>query len=226
MRPGPPAKKKGSGCLGIASGVMFGIVAAVVLLAGGCIALVAGSRDSDFVVVQPDTDSSGADDVASPTQEPDSDDLSESSEPGSRENPLALGELHSRPIGFTGTGWDVSIDKLERVGLGQFASAEDTGECLVVSGTATAREVDTEDGLSNTFSFPEVVVVVGGVQINSFDSAFACDAQPTGYEGYLTSTDMSLAEGGSAQWVKSFNIRDIGAEIDWVAIEQVIYALE
>lgn len=38
--------KRGSGCFGIATGVMVGIVAAVVILVGGCVALVAGGLDA------------------------------------------------------------------------------------------------------------------------------------------------------------------------------------
>ncbi len=146
----------------------------------------------------------------------------DSGEAGTRDNPLPLGTMHSRDVGFTGTGWDVSIDKVERVPLAVFASAGTTGECIVVSGTATAREVDTEDGLSNIYSFPEVHVVVNGVDLG-IDDELACDVQPPGYEGYLTGIDMSLAEGGTAQWVDSFHAAQEGSPIDWVAIEETVY---
>ncbi len=41
-----PAPRRGSGCFGIASGVMVGIIAAVVILVGGCVALVAGGLNA------------------------------------------------------------------------------------------------------------------------------------------------------------------------------------
>lgn len=224
-----PDKKKRSGCFGIATGVMFGIIAAVVLLVGGCAVLLdQADGGDDFELVEPAESDSGADaasgDAGSGAEDGTESDSADAAEPGSRENPLPLGQVHSRPVGFTGTGWDVSIDKVERVGLSPLATSDDTGECLVVSGTATAREVDTEDGLSNIFSFPQVIVVVNGVQVDASDSLFACDGQPSGYEDYLLSIDMSLAEGGTALWVKTYNLREVGAEIDWVAIEQVVYA--
>lgn len=40
------APRQGSGCFGIATGVMVGIVAAVVILVGGCVALLAGNIDA------------------------------------------------------------------------------------------------------------------------------------------------------------------------------------
>lgn len=45
MQPAPPAQTKKSGCLGVGMGVMFGILGAVVLLVGGCVAIFANAAD-------------------------------------------------------------------------------------------------------------------------------------------------------------------------------------
>jgi hypothetical protein len=209
---------------------MAGIIGAVVVLVGGCVAVLgSGSNEGAIEVVDPPNTTEQTDSSQVGSDDDPGTDLENEPEvgaPGSRDNPLALGQLHSRNVGFTGTGWDISIDKIERIGLGPLSSSEDTGECLVISGTAVAREVDTEDGLSNIFSFPEVVVVVDGVQVSGLDSPFACDAKPAGYESHLQGVDMSLAEGGSANWVTVFNLREVGGQIDWIAIEEVVYQHE
>ncbi|MDH3302737.1 MAG: DUF2510 domain-containing protein [Acidimicrobiia bacterium] len=45
-QPAPAPAKQRAGCFGIATGVMVGIIAAVVILVGGCVALVAGGLDT------------------------------------------------------------------------------------------------------------------------------------------------------------------------------------
>lgn len=216
----PDVKSGGTGCFGIATGVMFGIVGAMALVLVGCVALIAANTDSGDGVVLAETGDGDDEVVAGPETGSDEADV------GTRENPLPLGTAHSRKVGLTGTGWDISIDEVQWVELGQFAESGETGNCLVIAGTATAREVETDDGLSNIFSFPEIIAVVDGVQLNPVDAFPACDAQPTGFEDHLTSTDMSFAEGGSGKWVKPFHVAQQDASLDWIAVEEVIYAVE
>ncbi len=73
----PPVESKRSGCFGIATGVMFGILGALVLGLGGCVAFVAISASSDDGQVSTQTSSPAGDsqsgDSESEDSEPDGD---------------------------------------------------------------------------------------------------------------------------------------------------------
>ena len=141
---------------------------------------------------------------------------------GSRENPYPFGEPHSRQPGFTGAGWQISIDGVtDPAGFSDFAQEYLVDviagmRCVVVFGTATLESLESDQLTSNPFGFPEIVLVADGVKADR-DPSCAVD----GMNGEYT-LDIELAPGGSTAWYEQFLVPE-NAPVDLVAVEETVY---
>ena len=144
-------------------------------------------------------------------------------EPGSTDNPIPLGQAHSRDAGLLGAGWTISVDEIRVDGIPLdpiFAEDGETRSCIAVIGTAVLDSLDSEELTSNPFSFPQIVVVSQG---SKAESAIAeCDASGLRSEGLEWTLDVSLAPGGETKWFDVFLVPD--GSYDTVAVESTVYA--
>ncbi len=140
--------------------------------------------------------------------------------PDDDDDVLPFGTPHERNKGVTGAGWTISIDEVRAIGLGRFVSDGFTMECTAVLGSATLRELDSEELVSNPFGFPSVVLVDQGASAET--AVTNCDRAGLEAEGYVWRLDVSLAEGGEVKWFEVFETV-VGGEYDVVAIESTVY---
>ena len=140
----------------------------------------------------------------------------ETPDPVGNENggPYPFGDSHSRSPGFGGEGWTVSIDEVRTIPV----DFGDTPNCLAVIGTATLDSLN--DGLTSSgFSFPEVVLIQNGIELESF--SISCDSSSLESEGLTRAVGAEITQGTTIKWFATF---EANAETyDIVAIEETIY---
>lgn len=223
---------------------------ALLLLAGGCVAIlataasnldeelndtvdasVATSADAEDEEAIDDTadDEAAAQeatgDTAATSDSAGSDDEAEADEPSTAErDELGPVMIDSLPFGEAHTRDPGFNDAGWTVSIDDVVDlpvfAGEAEGCLAVVGTATLDSL--EDGLtSNPFSFPEVVLVADGVQVLDF---VLCDSDALDAEGMIRTTEAELTEGTTVTWYKAYGVPVDG--YDFVAIEQTVYSAD
>ncbi len=211
-----PGKAK-SGCLGTSMGVMFGILGAIVLLVGGCIAVFAvasgGGDDGQSVAV--DRVEGDVSEIAGAESESD-----EVAEKGTIENPYQFGEAHTREAGLLGAGWTISVDEVRSISKGILADEADPRTCMAIIVTVTLDSLDGDELTANPFSFPDMAVVdMNGKK--SEDGFMECDGSELVAEGITGKFELELTVGGTGRFYDPVLLET--PTYQYVAVESTVY---
>ncbi len=203
-----PEKTK-RGCLGTSMAVMFGILGAIVLLAGGCIAVIAMASGGD-----------DDDETVSPLVDGESETDGAAAEKGTIENPYLFGEAHTREAGFLGAGWTISVDEVRSIPKGIFADETDPRTCMAIIVTVTLDSLEGDELTANPFSFPEMAVVdMNGKK--SEDGFVECDGAELAAEGITSKYELELTVGGTGRFYDPVLLET--PNYQYVAVESTIY---
>ncbi len=190
--------------LAIVGGLVVLIIAASALASGG-------------------SDDEPNDEVAAAEEFDETDSQADAADKGTKENPYQFGESHSRSAGLLGASWTISIDEVR---TGQpvnalFSDEANAGKtCTAVLGTATLDELDSDELISNPFSFPNVTIV--GADGSQLQPAVECEISALEGEGFKLPFEIQLTPGATAEWMRVYLVDDPAYQL--VAIEDTVYA--
>lgn len=219
-----PILQGGLAGLGLAVVLIAGVLGWTVLRDGGGSVEVAGVQVTTSVPAEDEgqviVDSASDEEPESTTTLVEAAPVGESGLPTEDAEVLAFGQLHERAVGFSGAGWNISIDETRPGELSTIFDTEGLTGCTVVIGTAVLREWEGDELTSNPFSFPAINVIDEDAKVDS--DVARCEVGPLRDEGLVWRLDVSVVEGAEVRWFDAFPTA-VSGEYQAVAVEQTIY---